>query len=160
MNRRTIFIILGGLVVLVLGGVAIFTALRLQETTDESVAPNAPQSQPRAQQNETLPDNPVQVTFNVTGTASPSPTGTASPTAAPASAPTTAPTSAPATTSTPSTAPAAGGPASTATAKPAATAAPSTSSGQTLPEAGMSMPTILGVFGGALLLVAGLVLAL
>ncbi len=47
MNIKTIII---GLSTVVLGGVAIFTAVRLYQLRSEPIAPNAPQSQPLAQQ--------------------------------------------------------------------------------------------------------------
>lgn len=153
MNKKVLIAISGSLIVLVLGGAAVFTALKLQEKGVEPVAPNAPQSQPKAQ-TETLPSNPIELTFGVTG-------GSTPPSSAPSSTPATPSAPAQPASSAPSSTPAAGGPAaSTATPKPSSAPAASSAPKETLPQAGTSLPTILGITGGAILLVVGLLLAL
>jgi hypothetical protein len=148
MTKKTVTMIGAGLVVLILAGAAIFTALKLQESGTESVAPNAPDSKPKAQSAPSPTGNPVQLSFTVTNNgASPSPSPTASPTSSPAgatSAPTTAATATPVPTS------------SSKAPSTAGTGSPST---DTLPEAGMEIPTMLMFIGGGILLLAGIVLA-
>lgn len=140
MSKKTLLMILGGIVVLVIAGAGIFAAMKLQDQGTQSVAPNVPQSKPKAQSAPT--SSPLEISFTATsGSSSPSPTPSTSPSPTPTS------TAAPAATTASTTA-------------PASTSAPSTGSAQSLPAAGVSLPTIFAVSGGALLLVIGLLLAL
>lgn len=104
---RNKYTTIGILIVVVLLAVsAVVIALRLQQSGTSPVAPNAPESKPKAQENEQLPNNPLELTFTVSSNAetggtgatpTPSPRPTASPTPAPGSAtatPTPTPTSA------------------------------------------------------------------
>jgi len=120
----------------ILAGIAIFTALRLYQLRQQSVAPTAPESRPAANEQiacEVLaftistPTPSLTPTDGPTPSASPSPTLTPTP---PTTTVTTTPTDTP-TTTTP-------GPADTST----PTEAPE------LPPAGVSYPTIIGISAG------------
>jgi cytoskeletal protein RodZ len=150
------------LATLILAGIAIFTAIRLYQLRQQAVAPTAPESKPQA----AAPQSCSALTFSLstptptpTGTPgkspTPTPTGpaTPTPTGTPTESPTGTPTSTP--TSTATTTPTA---TSTATGTPIAqgTSTPAPS----LPTAGTSWPTVLGIGTGLILLVGALILAL
>jgi len=151
---------------LVLAGVAIFTAIRLYQLRQQAVAPTAPESKPEA----AAPQACTALTFTIsTPTGSPTPTPTKTPTGSPTATPTGSPTATPtgSPTATPTGSPTAtptsspivqASPTATATASPVAQASPTAE--PSLPEAGTSWPTILGISLGILLLLGSLLLAL
>lgn len=126
---------------LVLAGIAVFTAIRLFKLRQEAVAPSAPTSKPKAQET-AAPATCAALAFNLT-------TSTDTPT------PTTTETATPTTTSTSTATPTATS-TSTATARSTATATAAAS----LPEAGISTPTILGFSLGIVLLLVSFALVL
>ena len=73
----------------ILAGVAIFTAVRLYQLRQVSVAPNVPSSKPIAQE---APVACTALAFNLGSTPSPTPTPTSSPTPTPTTTPTGSPT--------------------------------------------------------------------
>ena len=122
-----------------LAGVAVFTAIRLYQLREESVAPTAPTSEPAAAQ---TVSSCTQLAFTLTvESPSPSPSGSESP--SPTSSPTTGPTSSP--TDSP-------------TSSPSSTSSPTTTTEPSLPEAGVSYPTIIGVGAGILVILGSLLL--
>ena len=140
------------LATLVLAGVAIFTAYRLYQLRQQAVAPTAPESKPKA----AVPEACTALTFTLTTptgspTATPTATPTGSPTATPTGSPTATPTATPTKTPTPT-------PTATVTSSPIAQASPTAQ--PSLPEAGTSWPTIVGIGIGVLLLIGSLLLAL
>jgi len=80
------------LITLVLAGVAIYTAIRLYQLRQTSVAPNVPSSFPQAAEIKT---NNCKLTFTIGSTASPSETPTSTPTETPTETPTSTPTATP-----------------------------------------------------------------
>src|SRR3989337_1956806 len=127
---------------LVLAGIAIFTAIRLYQLRQQPVAPTAPTSEPKA----ATPNACTALTFTLS---TPTATPTGSPTATPTGSPTATPTGSPTSTPTPT---------ATATSSPVAQASPTAE--PSLPEAGTSWPTIVGLGVGILLLLGSLLLAL
>ncbi len=184
-NWVTVLIVLA---TVVLAGVAIFTALRLYQLRQTSVAPNVPESRPAAAGG--VPSQQCTLSFTITAASgSPTPTGSASPT------PTSTASATP--TGTPQPTPLSCGDTCTsnadctnsmvcsngrcrnpsclaatnclcATATPTGTATSSATpiAGGTpvpvseLPVAGVSFPTIIGAFAGIMLLVGAVMLAL
>jgi cytoskeletal protein RodZ len=140
MNKKRIVTILIVIATIALAGVAVFTAIRLYQLRQESVAPTAPTSEPEA----AAPVGCTALTFTLT---TPSPTG--SPTATPTESPT--PSESPTATPTES-------PTATPTATATATSSPITE--PELPDAGVSYPTIIGGAAGILLILISLALAL
>ena len=145
---------------LVLAGVAIFTAIRLYQLRQQAVAPTAPTSKPEA----AAPQACTALTFTIatptpggspTPTPTPTPTTTGSPTATPSGSPTSTPTAT--ATSSPIVQ---ASPTATSTAGPLAQASPGATAQPSLPEAGTSWPTIVGLGIGVLLLLGSLLLAL
>ena len=163
-----------GLITVVLASVALLTAWKLYQTGREPVAPTAPVSVPKAQEEPTAtpaPEEPCVLEFIVpSGTPTPTPTGTPSPTPTPTGTPTPTPTGTLAPTPTPTPGPTATptptptrGP--TATPTPTSTPAPGVTLTPTptpveLPSAGISLPTIGVLLGGILLVVLSVILAL
>jgi cytoskeletal protein RodZ len=136
------------LATLVLAGIAIFTAIRLYQLRQQAVAPTAPESKPQA----AAPVSCQALTFTLeTPTPTPSGTPTVTPTGTPTETPTSTPTATPTSTATAT-------PTSTATSTPIAQASPT--AGPSLPTAGTSWPTILGIGTGIILLFGALLLAL
>lgn len=131
-GKLPIFLAIGGTVVL--AGIAVFTAVRLYQLRKQRVAPTAPQEQAQAQ--------------------IPSPTPTPRPTSTPTPVTTGAPTGSLTPTTTPRLSPTASVSA-TPTRRPTATPAETS-----LPEAGVSLPTIVGVSLGILLLSISVLLAI
>ena len=143
MQKKKIVTVLIVIATVVLAGIAVFTAYRLYELRQESVAPTAPESKPEAVAPQTT--SCTQLAF-VLGTSEPSASPSDSPTASPSDSPTASPSDSP--TTTPTTPPA-------GTSTPAAgtgTAAPS------LPEAGVSYPTLVSAGLGILIILGSLVL--
>jgi hypothetical protein len=146
----------------ILAGVAIFTAIRLYQLRQESVAPSAPESKPAAATPQPTYEACSSLAFTITQEATPTPT----PTSTATTSPTATPTLPPGATETPT-------PTATATLPPGATATPTPTStliaegptatpteAPSLPEAGIPTPTILGVGVGFILLIISLALAL
>lgn len=132
-----------GLITIVLAVVALGTAWKLYQAGREPVAPTAPASVPKAQEEPTAtptPEEPCVLEFEVpSGTPTPTPTGepTATPTPGPTATPT--PTSPP---------------------PPSGTTPTPTPIPVELPEAGTSLPTIGVLLGGFLLVILSVILAL
>ncbi len=155
-----------GLITVVLAVVAIGTAWKLYQAGSEPVAPTAPASVPKAQEEPTatpVPEEPCVLEFEVpsgtptptptgepTGTPTPTPEPTGTPTPGPTATPTPIPTSIPGPTSTPTPTP---------TPKPGVTVTP-TPTPVELIEAGIFLPTIGVLLGGLLLIVLSVILAL
>src|SRR3989344_2016466 len=147
---------------IVLAGVAIFTAIRLYQLRSVPVAPTAPSSEPHAETGSPTSTpceygSCTKLTFTI---ATPTPTGTStsSPTATPTGTPTSTPTDTP--TSTP-TSSSTSTPTSSSTSTPS-TSAPSQSptSQPELPQAGVGLPTLVGIGLGGLLLIFAIALVL
>lgn len=138
---------------LVLAGIAIFTAIRLYQLRQQAVAPTAPTSKPQAQEMPARDLNAcTSLTFTLaTPTGSPTATPTGTPTATPTGSPTATPTATPTPTATAT-------PTVTATSSPVAQTSPTAE--PSLPDAGTSWPTILGLGVGVLLILGSLLLAL
>lgn len=135
--KSKVFTVVILLATLILAGIAIFTAIRLYQLRQEAVAPTAPTSKPAAAE---PPKACTVMSFTIgSPSPSPSPSGTATPTATPTGSPTATPT---------------GTATATATATGTGTAAPS------LPSAGTSWPTIVGIGVGILVIVGSILLAL
>lgn len=150
-----------GLITVVLAVVAIGTAWKLYQAGTEPVAPTAPASVPKAQEEPTAtptPEDPCVLEFSVpsvtptptptgepTGTPTPTPEPTATPTPGPTATPTPGPTATPTPTSPP---------------PPPGTTPTPTPTPVELPEAGVSLPTIGALLGGLLLVALAIVLAL
>jgi hypothetical protein len=162
----------------ILAGVAIFTAYRLYQLRTRPVAPTAPESRPSAGEIQPESQEPISceaLTFNLTEEPSITPTGSLTPTVTPTVTvtPTLTPTVSPTLTVTPTTSPTPtdtplGGTSPTPTTSPTVTpttaeiaqVSPTPDTGTTLPDAGMGLPAIIGIFTGILLMIAALVLAL
>lgn len=163
-NGVTVVILLA---TLILAGIAVFTAIRLYQLRQEPVALNQPASTPAAHGNNQEAKQ-CKLSFTIqlassspTASASTSPTATAtvsvssSPTANPITTPTATPTEPPT-----------GGnptPTPTTTVNPTATPAVQTTSSPTpigLPNAGVTLPTLLGIVAGILLLSSAVLIAL
>ena len=130
-GKAPIFLAIGGTVVL--AGIAVFTAVRLYQLRQQGVTPTAPE-QPQAQ----IPTSTPTPTPSPTPVSSLTltPTGSLTPTVTPRLSPTASVSAAP-------------------TKKPTATP-----TGTSLPDAGVSLPTIVGVSVGLLLLTISVLLAL
>src|SRR3989344_1874708 len=170
----------------VLAGIAIFTAIRLYQLRQEAAVPSSPKSQPKAEGELPTPNQSCTLNFSIeqapTPTVGPTPTTGPSPTPTPiptvTNIPTETPTNAPNATSTPTNQPTATstptatpttsvGITSTPTSVPGATAtlspqptqaltqtSPTTSA--TLPNTGISTPTLFGIGTGILLFIGAL----
>src|SRR5260221_5464662 len=179
-NLTTLIIVFA---TIVLAAIAIFTSIRLYQTRQNAVAPNAPSSRPAAA---SLPPAVCQTLAFTISTPTPTPTGTA--TATPTGTPTPTPVAQCGTTCTtnsdcptsmvcyvgdcrnPScttsstclcatvTPSPTATPTGTATATPIAVQSPTAT--PVLPTAGSVTPTILGVAAGAILLIASIALVL
>lgn len=180
--KGKLFTIITVVITVILAGVAVFTAVRLYQLRQESISPTSPKSEPEAcgggnepqvtqctslvfnlTQNSPTPTITVAVTPTVTltptVTSTPTPTNTPKPTSTPTPTdkpiggndPTPTPTDQPEATSTPTPTP---------TGQQIAAQISPTPDGATLPNAGVSTPTIFGLFLGLLLIVASLLLAL
>ncbi len=126
-----------------LAGIAIFTAIRLYQLRQTTVAPNVPTSKPAA----AAPIACRALTFTISA---------ATPTPTPTETPSGTPTPTPSGTATPT-------PSATPTATPASTAtplAPTPTPAPQLPSSGTSLPTVIGIGAGILLLIVSAVLAL
>ena len=134
----------------ILAGIAIFTAIRLYQLRKESVAPTAPESKPKA----AAPIPCTALTFNLS-TNTPTPTGSGTPTPTPTASPTPTGTATATPTPTPTTSVTA-----TATATSISIARASPTAEPSLPDAGISFPSIIGIGIGILLLIGSLLLAL
>ncbi|MEK7168744.1 MAG: hypothetical protein AAB778_01915 [Patescibacteria group bacterium] len=89
MNKNKFTVIGIVLTTVILAGVAIFTAIRLYQTRNQAVAPNAPSSRPNAQVAPTTPAIACQLSFTITvSTATPTTTATAAATRTPTPTPT------------------------------------------------------------------------
>ena len=115
----------------VLAGIAVFTAVRLYQLRQQGVTPTAPE-QPQAQVPTSTPSPTPTPVSSLTLT----PTGSLTPTVTPRLSPTASVSATP-------------------TKKPTATP-----TGTSLPDAGVSLPTIVGVSMGLLLLTISVLLAL
>lgn len=159
-ERKTLTLVAIILAILVVGGGTIFTVLRLS-TTEESVAPTAPESRPAAA--EWVSGAECVLSFSVAGA---TPTSTPSATATPTLTPTVTNTPTPTLTSTPTpTLPpgVSATPTSTPSATPRLTSTPSLTPSATpaqLPEAGISLPTLGAIGSGIVLILLGVLLAL
>jgi len=161
----TILIILS---TIILGGVAVFTAVRLYQLRKEPVAPTQPKSEPSASQAQISYQAPNACTELAFALATPLPTKTPKATPTQTPKPTTTPTITPNPTPTP-----------TATSTPVATQTPTASPSPSptptlmsqasltpkpttaaLPEAGVGMPTIFGIGLGLLLILGAVLLAI
>ena len=150
---------------IILAGVAIFTAIRLYQLRQEPVAPTVPESKPKATG---VPKACTQLSFTIAGpTATPTPTSTPKPSPTPTTpgvgggpsptptlTPTPTPTQPPGATSTP-----------TPTTGQIAQASPTPAgqaggAGAQLPAAGISLPTILIMGVGILLIIGAVLLAI
>lgn len=143
----------------ILGGIAIFTAVRLYQLRSEPVAPTAPESKPAASNVVLHPVACTQLVFSLT---TPTPTPTKRPTPTPTVTPTPTPTASATSTPTP-TATATPAPTATPTSSPTSTPtqiAKATSTPESLPAAGIATPTLVGIGLGAILLLGALVLAI
>ncbi len=155
-NKKKILIIVA---TIVLAGIALFTVWRLYQLRREAIAPTAPKKVPAQE-----PAPSCTIEFNIaalptTPTPSPSVSPTPSPSASSKTSPTPTPSPSPSSAPgvTPSPTPAAG-----AVASPQAKAqsSPSPAAKETLPVAGVNIPTGVGIMGGIMLLLLGLALAL
>jgi len=167
--RKNWQLILIGIATLILGIIAVITAVKLYQIGKKPVAPTAPEETPAAIERE--PSQSCTLTFTVgeptptpTGTPTPSPTPTLETTPTPTSSPTPEPTTTPTPTETPE-------PTPTPTSTPTPTATPTFEPTPTptpeltvtpfeLPEAGISLPTISVLLGAALVFVLALALSL
>ena len=154
----------------ILAGVAIFTAYRLYQSGTEPVAPTAPESVPAAGGQPTpTPQACQELAFTIT-TPTPSvavtptvtPTATVTPTDEPTPTPTEPPRGGSSPTPTPTEGPTPTQPETTSTPTPTnvVTSTPMPTQADQLPDAGISIPTILAGALGFLLIFLSLVLAL
>jgi len=133
--KKNIITILIVLSTILLGGIAVFTAMRLYQLRREPVTPAQPQSTPSAMLNESTYKQPsacMLLSFNV---------NLPSPTATPRPSPTPTPTVSPSPT-------------------PNQITQITTPIPTSLPEAGTPTPTILGIGLGLLLLIGAILLAI
>lgn len=121
------------LATIVLAGIAVFTGVKIFQTRKENVSPIVPEAEPLAQ----------APTLTPTSIPTPTPTPLLSPTITGSLTPTPARTASTSATLTPT---------KKVTATPSASA--------TLPDSGISVPTVLGISLGVFLLIAGFLLAL
>ena len=136
MNKKRVVTIIIVVATVILAGVAVFTAMRLFQLRQEAVAPTAPTSQPAAAQNNLVACE--QLAFTVSAE---EPTDTPTPTTTPTESPTSSPTPTPTSTATTTAAPTA-----TPTADPE------------LPEAGVSIPTLISAGLGILVILGSFLL--
>lgn len=141
----------------ILAGVAIFTAIRLYQLRNESISPTAPVSRPAANTQKsceglsfviTTQTPTVTTTISVTPSLSPTLTVTATTTLTPTQSVTSTP-----------------GPTATSTPGPTSTNTPTPSggiggTGTALPDAGISVPTIVLTIVGAMVVSLAVILAL
>ncbi len=166
----------------ILAGVAIFTAFRLYQLRQQPVAPNAPSSNPKADEATTTPISACSLSFTIsTGTPTATPSG--SPTSTPTTTPTPTGTSTPGPSSTPNSCGGTCGsdancssgyfcyqgfcrdrscPTKTdctcsATASPTGTPSPTQA---TLPQSGTNWPTFVGTGVGIFIILGSILLAL
>lgn len=89
--KKNWYVILIGLSTIILGTIAILTAIKMYQAGNKPVAPNAPESQPAAQTLPTATPTPAStclLTFNLTvPTGTPTPTPTRNPSATPTPTP-------------------------------------------------------------------------
>lgn len=175
--KGKLFTIITVIITVILAGVAVFTAIRLYQLRQESISPTSPESEPEACEETTQTISCTSLAFtltevsptpNITDTITPTysvtPTITNTPTPTDSevtSTPTLTPTDTPLGGSDPTATPT-NTPNSTSTPTPttqSGSVSPD-SSGQALPDAGISAPTILGLFLGFLLITASFLLAL
>lgn len=108
-NKGNLYVLLIGLATIILGAIAVFTALKIYQSGTKPVAPNAPESKPAAQTEPTAtptPTNPCLLTFNLNvPTNTPTPTPTPNPSATPTPTPTPNPSATPTPTPNPSATP-------------------------------------------------------
>ncbi len=161
-------------ITIILAGVAVFTALRLYELRNESLSLKNPESKPGASSGTkscnlltfTLTTISQTPTPTLTGTATPSPTSSLTPTLTSTPTPTTPPGSTATPTNSPTpTSQSSESPTPSATKTPTPTnasiaAASPTPSGSTLPDAGVSYPTIFVGLLGILLIVGAFLLVI
>ncbi len=169
------FLILGAIVIL--AGIAVFTAIKLYQSREKPIAPTAPQPAPAAGECQ-LSFTVVTLTPTPITTSTPTPTGTVTPTSTPTPTPTgtviptptgtltPTPTGTPLPTSTPASIPTST-PIPTATSSPTPLAVASSTPTPTsyvapveVPEPGFTIPTLGAIIGGILLFVASLLLVL
>jgi len=127
------------LVTTILAAVAVITAVRIYELRNQSIAPTAPGSKPKA-----VSPQCTLVFSIVTPTLTPTPTGILTPTPTPTPISTVSPTSTP-----------------TPTSPPQSQAIPTPTdyvAQAKLPQAGITMPTVGAFFGGVILLLTSLLL--
>lgn len=99
--KKNWYVILIGLTTVILGAIAVMTALRLYQAGNKPVAPNAPESQPAAQTLPTPTPTPASLcqlafTLNVpSGTPTPTPINSLTPTPNPSATPTPKPSATP-----------------------------------------------------------------
>lgn len=169
------------LATIILAGIAVFTAIRLYNLRQEAVAPNAPTSLPRAQEATATPTQASTCTLSFSlATATATATATSTATATATSTATATPTETPVPSSTPNSCGGTCGsntncgsglycysgfcrnpdcPTDTDCNCPSGTTTP-TPTQASLPEAGTSLPSILGISAGTILLIISLALAL
>jgi cytoskeletal protein RodZ len=174
------------IITIALAGVAVFTAIRLYQLRQESVSPTTP-SEPEATGQDITPIACESVAFTISTENTPTPTGTVTltpsptPTQTPTNTPTGSPTETPTGTLTPTQSPTPtdkpiGGTSPTSTPTPTATATQTstptpttggeisavspTPGGSALPDAGVSLPTLMGFAVGLLLILGALLLAI
>lgn len=161
-NAVTIVILIA---TLILAGIAVFTAIRLYQLRSQPVALNAPASTPAAQDDDDNDQQQSQCKLAFTiNLATPTASASSSPTSAPSASPTAKATATP--TATPTEPPTGGTsptpsstPASSSTATPVSQVSP-TSTPVGLPDAGVALPTLLGIMAGILLLGSAVLIAL
>lgn len=142
MKKRVITIIII-LATVVLGGVAVYTAIRLYQLRQQAVAPTAPTSKPAAAEPQT--NTCTQLSFTLTTVTSPPPE---SPTpGSPSPSPAVSPSPSPSVTPTP-------------TPSSGTITQASPSSEPSLPKTGVSNPTLIGAGFGILAIIVSLILAL
>lgn len=157
-----------------LAALAILTAIKLR--TEKPVAPTVPQAKPKAVEVNVNPKCQISFQMPALPTLTPTPTTLVTPTATPTGVFTPTPTDTPTPTSTPTNTPVPTGvstntPAPTSTPIPTNTPGPTNATAPTLiaeaspiipvpttPVPGISLPTILSVIGGTLLVILGLIL--
>lgn len=170
--RKNWQLILIGLATLILGIIAVVTAIKLYQIGRKPVAPTAPEKAPAVTEvveEEREPSEACTLAFSIaapspTPTTTPGPTSTPTPTSTPGPTATPTPSPTPGPTATPTPAPT-----TTPTPGPTATPTPTLAPGVTptatptpveLPEAGFVLPTFGVVLGGLILLGLALILAL
>lgn len=167
--KRNWYLILIAIATVVLGAIAVITAIKLYQLREKPVAPTAPESKPRAVSPQCTLEFSLAVTPTPTPTGSltptPTPTGSLTPTPTPTATGTPGPTATPTPTGTP-------GPTATPTptpppgatstpTPPGATATPTTyKAAVEIPVSGFSLPTLGAILGGIIFVVSSLLLIL